>query len=70
MQDVFFKKLKQYRKTEHFRRTSTKGGFYSVADMRKPISEGGLAYKESLNSHHMALACACVYDVMCGHMCV
>ncbi|CAE7646902.1 unnamed protein product, partial [Symbiodinium necroappetens] len=43
--DAFHQKLKLYRKTEQFRNCSTKGGYYSESDMRKPVSEGGLAYK-------------------------
>ena len=39
-------KLVLYRKTEQFRKTSTKGGYYSETDMRKPVSEGGLAFTQ------------------------
>jgi len=45
--ELFNHKLKLYRKTEQFRNCSTKGGYYSEAEMKKPVSEGGLAYKES-----------------------
>ena len=41
---MFEHKLKAYRKTEQFRKLATKGGWYAEADMRKKVSEGGLAF--------------------------
>ncbi len=50
LQDAFLHKLECYRRTESFRKLATKGGYYSETDMRKPVSEGGLAYSAKLGS--------------------
>ena len=41
---VFQTKLESWRLTEQFRKVQTRGGWYSEQDMKKPVSEGGLAY--------------------------
>ena len=43
-QAAFTQKLESWRKTEQFRKIQTKGGWYSETDLRKPVSEGGLAF--------------------------
>ena len=43
-QEQFYHKLEAYRTTEMFKKLATRGGYYSEADMRKPVSEGGLGY--------------------------
>ena len=43
-QETFFHKLEAYRSTEMFKKLQTRGGYYSEADMRKPVSEGGLGF--------------------------
>ena len=48
-QETFLMKVEQMRLEETFRKTSTEGGFYSEADMRKPVSEGGLGLPASFD---------------------
>ncbi|CAE7662972.1 unnamed protein product, partial [Symbiodinium necroappetens] len=43
-QAVFQSKLETWRKTEQFRNVATKGAWFSEPDMKKPVSEGGLAF--------------------------
>ena len=40
----FQSKVESWRKTEQFKKLTTRGGWYSEQDMKKPVSEGGLAY--------------------------
>ena len=42
------RKVEKYRREEEFRKINTAGGWYSEADMRKPVSEGGLGYSALL----------------------
>lgn len=44
----FHKKLEVIRETARIRNVETRGGYYSEADMKKPISEKGLAYTTTL----------------------
>ena len=48
LEDIFYKKVDEYKKEEEFKKLLTKGGFYSEADMKKPFSEGGLGFSASL----------------------
>ena len=61
-QNVFEHKLKAYRKTEQFRKLSTKGGWYSEGDMRKKVSEGGLAFSAPFCSN---VLCTCTDQFLC-----
>ena len=38
----WFKKVERYHREEAFRKVATHGGYYTEAEMKKPVSEGGL----------------------------
>ncbi|CAE7621704.1 unnamed protein product [Symbiodinium sp. CCMP2592] len=46
--EEFIRKVEVWKETQKFRETMTHGGFYSEADMKKPVAEGGLGLKEFL----------------------
>ena len=48
-EEDFVRNVEIYKETLKFRETKTKGGFYCEADMRKPVSEGGLGFSSTLN---------------------
>lgn len=48
MQDVFQQKLDAFKESETYSNLETQGGYYSFADMRKAVSEGGLGFSESI----------------------
>ena len=45
----FIRKVEIYRESQKFRETATHGGFYSETDLKKPVTEGGLGFKELLD---------------------
>ena len=50
-QDDFLRSVEVWKETSKFREQSTTGGFYSEADMRKPVSEGGLGFSAIPGPH-------------------
>ena len=47
VEEDFLRKVEVWKETSKFRELATDGGFYSEADMKKPVSEGGLGLKET-----------------------
>ena len=42
--DSFLRPVEMFKENMRYRDLETQGGFYSEADMKKPVSEGGLGY--------------------------
>ena len=54
-QEDFVRSVEVWKETSKFREQSTQGGFYSEADMRKPVSEGGLGFSQIPDLHYFTL---------------
>ena len=46
--DSFLRSVEVFKETLRYRQSETSGGWYSEADLKKPVSEGGCGFLQQL----------------------